>query len=213
MTSEARIAANRRNAGKSTGPRTARGKAAVAGNALRHGLRAEKLVTFDEEDGEFQSFLDKQRDAFAPADATEEQLVERIAFCMWRMRRIYRVEAEMFNAFRRTSPQFHDTEMATVFDCAAATMTVVSRYEIALDRALHRAYVMLERRQARRRGETVPAPISVDVGGLEAVAPALEMAAESEILRTKPILPAESEAATDPARQSAPAARPALTAR
>lgn len=198
MPSEAQIAANRRNAGKSTGPKTARGKAAVAGNALRHGLRAEKLVTFDEADGEFQSFLDQQREAFAPTDAAEEQLVERIAFCMWRMRRIYRVEAEMFNAFRRTAPQFHDTEMATVFDCAAEKMTVVSHYEVALDRALHRAYVRLERRQARRRGENVPAPISIDVTGVEAVAPALGMASEPENLRTKPILPRETEVITQP---------------
>jgi hypothetical protein len=40
MTSEAKIAANRRNAQRSTGPRTARGKAHVRRNALQHGLAA-----------------------------------------------------------------------------------------------------------------------------------------------------------------------------
>ena len=40
MTSEAKIAANRRNAQRSTGPRTALGKARVRRNALRHGLAA-----------------------------------------------------------------------------------------------------------------------------------------------------------------------------
>jgi len=39
-TSEAKIAANRRNAGLSTGPRTLRGKLHSARNALRHGLAA-----------------------------------------------------------------------------------------------------------------------------------------------------------------------------
>jgi hypothetical protein len=40
MTSEAKIAANRRNAQRSTGPRTAPAKARVRKNALRHGLAA-----------------------------------------------------------------------------------------------------------------------------------------------------------------------------
>jgi hypothetical protein len=40
MTSEAKIAANRRNALRSTGPRTAAGKMRVRRNALRHGLAA-----------------------------------------------------------------------------------------------------------------------------------------------------------------------------
>ena len=38
MTSPAKMRANRRNAQKSTGPRTRAGKSVVAGNALRHGL-------------------------------------------------------------------------------------------------------------------------------------------------------------------------------
>jgi hypothetical protein len=40
MASPDSIAANRRNARSSTGPRTAAGKRTVAGNALRHGLTA-----------------------------------------------------------------------------------------------------------------------------------------------------------------------------
>src|SRR2546421_474456 len=39
MASERQIAANRRNAQNSTGPRTAAGKARAADNARRHGLR------------------------------------------------------------------------------------------------------------------------------------------------------------------------------
>jgi hypothetical protein len=46
MTSEAKIAANPRNGQRSTGPRTALGKARVRRNALRHGLAA--LVVGDQ---------------------------------------------------------------------------------------------------------------------------------------------------------------------
>jgi len=41
---EKRLAANRRNALKSTGPRTKEGKARASMNALKHGLRASSLA-------------------------------------------------------------------------------------------------------------------------------------------------------------------------
>ena len=53
MTSQARIAANRCNAAKSTGPRTAEGKAIVAQNAVKHGLLAQEVVIKGEDPQEF----------------------------------------------------------------------------------------------------------------------------------------------------------------
>jgi len=43
VTSDRQVLANRRNALKSTGPKTAKGKAAVGANALKHGLTARIL--------------------------------------------------------------------------------------------------------------------------------------------------------------------------
>lgn len=205
MASEAQITANRRNAAKSTGPKSERGTAAAAQNSLRHGLRAEKLTCFDEDAADFAAFHQGQVAAFAPADEAEAQLVERITLCAWRLRRSARVEADMFNAFRRTTPQFHDTEIATVFDIAAPRMTTLSRYEVALDRALQRALLMLERRQAQRRGEIVPAPIAIEVTGLEMIE-TLDPArgAHPENFQTKPISSIDSA----PAAAAAPCAAP-----
>ena len=44
MSTEKQIEANRRNAEKSTGPRTPDGKARASQNSLKHGLTAEQVV-------------------------------------------------------------------------------------------------------------------------------------------------------------------------
>lgn len=47
MTTELRISANRRNAAKSTGPKTTAGKHRASGNALRHGLTSQGSANTD----------------------------------------------------------------------------------------------------------------------------------------------------------------------
>lgn len=197
MASEAQIAANRRNAEKSTGPKSARGKAAVSRNALRHGLTAERIICFDESEADFAPFEAGLRRTLDPADPVEAQLTEHIVLCAWRLRRAYRVEAELFNAFRRMQPQFPATEIATVFDRAPTQIMALSRYETALDRALHRTFLMLECRQARRRGESVSAPeavaLALTLDGLDR----LSAPVHSENYETKPIFAAESASAVE----------------
>jgi hypothetical protein len=206
MTTEAQRAANRRNAEKSTGPKTEHGKETVSRNALRHGLRAEKVLTFDETNADFQAFLDGQREAFEPADAIEEQLVERIAMCAWRLRRIYRAEADVVDCWRNADIGVReDLDIGAAFDSDPSEMSALSRYEAALDRAFHRAYVMLERRQAKRRGENVPAPLTVAVAGFRGTIRAEEVGAKTENFQTKPIFRGESEPA------AASSASPTLT--
>src|SRR5260370_17219832 len=49
MTSQKQIEANRRNALKSTGPRSQRGREAVRLNSVTHGLTAKSIITHGEE--------------------------------------------------------------------------------------------------------------------------------------------------------------------
>jgi len=93
MTTNKQMAANRRNARKSTGPKTAAGKDRAKGNALKHGLTAAQITVFDERPEDFESFYSGLLAALSPVGALEEQLVERIAVCAWRLRRVYRIEA------------------------------------------------------------------------------------------------------------------------
>lgn len=73
MASEAQILANPLNAPKSTGPRTAEGKAAVWRNAVKHGLTARSIVVTGEDPGESpkKKSLRPIRPATGPAKRTQ----------------------------------------------------------------------------------------------------------------------------------------------
>jgi len=59
MATQAQIQANRLNAEKSTGPRTADGKRKASQNALKHGLLAQTMVIAGEDVGEFEFYRDE----------------------------------------------------------------------------------------------------------------------------------------------------------
>ena len=171
MASPAQITANRRNAAKSTGPRTADGKAVTARNALRHGLTAEQVVLFDETAESFAAFHAALRAAYAPADAVEEELVERIVICAWRLRRAARVEAGLIE---RAVDEFKGwgidgVGIGRAFGHAGSNIARVIFYESIIDRALRRAQMQLERRQTQRRGEAGVPPLAVTVAGGEEI--------------------------------------------
>jgi len=98
MTSEARINANRLNAQKSTGPRTAEGKAAVAQNAVKHGLSARCDVIRGEDQKEFEQYREEMFWELNPAGVMQSRLTERIVSLAWRLRRAERLQNEAFDA-------------------------------------------------------------------------------------------------------------------
>jgi len=188
MATPSQIAANRRNAAGSTGPRTKEGRAVASRNSLKHGLTAAQVVLiFGETEDDFARFHEGMREAFSPADAIEEQLVERVVLCAWRLRRAYRAEAGTMNDELREAQNYwrrHGTgekrnwHSGIAFSRAAWKFETISRYEATLERSLHRALLTLERRQARRQGEPVSAPIAVQVDTLDDGAPAEPVALE-----------------------------------
>lgn len=94
--SEKQIAANRRNAQRSTGPKTIQGKAIASRNSLKHGLLAKEVVITEGENPEsreeFDNVLSDLTEQFSPQGALEEILVEKIAVAYWRLRRAHRYE-------------------------------------------------------------------------------------------------------------------------
>ena len=95
-TSRKKIEANRKNALKSTAPKTPEGKRKVSKNTLKHGIFAKEIV-IDSGDGkesmaEFEGLLEGLRNDYAPKGSVEEMLVAEIAINYWRLRRVRKYE-------------------------------------------------------------------------------------------------------------------------
>ena len=90
------LAANRRNARKSTGPRTPEGKAVSRYNALKHGILAKAVIPPAlepyESRADFDGLVEAFKDQFAPATPLEALLVQQVAVIYWRLARLYRAE-------------------------------------------------------------------------------------------------------------------------
>jgi hypothetical protein len=83
-----KVRANRANAKKSTGPKTLSGKEKVSGNALSHGLTAEKHVIIGESIDEFNTFKDSMFKVYEPNGAYEEEIFIKLVELLWRLRRV-----------------------------------------------------------------------------------------------------------------------------
>jgi hypothetical protein len=111
MTSAKQIASNRRNATKSTGPTSPAGKAAVARNAVKHGLSAEHIVVVEplERREDWERHYAAIMEDLAPQGAVEAVLAERIAILAWRLQRSVKLETAMVRTSQETvEDDLHD---------------------------------------------------------------------------------------------------------
>ena len=97
--SQARLAANRANAQKSTGPRTAEGKATASRNATTHGLTSKSLLTPTILEGEsqedFDDLLNDYTQRFRPVDGLEARMVHNMVGIEWQLRRMRLIEESL----------------------------------------------------------------------------------------------------------------------
>ena len=153
-TPEPRTRANRANAKLSTGPRTESGKQRSSQNALSHGLTARTAVLPTEDPEAYQRHIQQFLDEYAPANATETQLVHEMADTSWRLNRIPFLEAELLS--RATNPP---TEQAAIdFDIVDAhrALATLGLHGARLSRQFHKAVEQLrdiqqERHRLQRR--------------------------------------------------------------
>ena len=94
MSTQKQINANRKNAQKSTGPKSDEGKAAVSQNAVKHGIFAQSVIT-GENQADYEAFHDNLLTEMNPVGTMETILAERAANLWWRLKRAERMQNEV----------------------------------------------------------------------------------------------------------------------
>jgi len=155
MATDAQIAANRRNALASTGPRTPEGRTASSGNATKHGLASGFRVLTNENQEEFDQLVAEYNRAFAPANVHERFLVEELAQARWRLARARRLEATVFaNLTLGSDDSENDWRFINaIVTGSAAPFYAMQRYIASAERTSHRALKYLN---ALRNGGPAP---------------------------------------------------------
>ena len=114
MTSLKQLEANRRNALKSTGPRTENGKHASRRNALRHGFTAETVIEPLEDPEEYRRFETAIVAEYLPQTPAERELVHRLASLFWRLRRATSIETGLLRMQSEILHWFRNSRRSTV---------------------------------------------------------------------------------------------------
>jgi len=164
----------RANGAKSHGPVTPEGRATSSRNSLRHGFTAKSVVLPTESQEDFLALLDSYTYHFNPQGGVEMDLVQAMAAARWRLQRICNIEAALLSTelVRRAEDIDEEFEnmknvdrLAWVFEKLAdhgQALSLIVRYEGALNRSYDRAFKQLHMLQSARRraqpNEPKPAP-------------------------------------------------------
>ncbi len=115
------------------GPKTQHGKAIASRNATTHGLFARDIVlpALGEDPGGYQQVQDEWTQQLAPRNLLEQHYVEKIAAASWRLRRLHRWQAQIFEDDTLTEDERLDR------------LDKVLRHETALQRQIDTAVKLL----------------------------------------------------------------------
>ena len=91
------IEANRRNSQLSTGPTSSAGKAAIRMNALKTGIDAQSQIITGEDPDALERLTTQYYDRYQPQGPEEIALIDDAVSSDWLLRRLRKVEAEMWN--------------------------------------------------------------------------------------------------------------------
>jgi hypothetical protein len=167
MTSQKQIDANRRNAQKSTGPRTAAGKSIISTNAYKHGIFAESPTIVGENTTAFATLKQSLLDRFQPATPEEEILVATITRNAWLLERFSNVEVQVWDLRLNRLDEDNEAHMLnplaiahdSVYHCLGKLQCRID----SADRAYRRNLECLLKLQASHQTTLVPPAILLPV--------------------------------------------------
>ena len=154
------IDANRRNAKKSTGPKTETGKIRSSLNGWRHGLTGQVLTMAEEDREAFEKFAREYRLALFPIGPIELQIAQSIAEDEWRLSRARAIEnnvialghSNMAGDVNTINTQMHAAmTQARVFWRDPDKFALLSLYEQRISRKMERNEARLKALQTERR--------------------------------------------------------------
>jgi hypothetical protein len=151
MSTIKQIEANRLNAKKSTGPRSAEGKAASSMNALKSGIDAQSHIIRGEDQALLDALTTEYLERFRPAAPEERFYVATLIRDDWQLRRLSKADAqiweyEMDSAFSLNK----DSPLGHAFSRGDRVFIRLQRRIDTAERSYQRALRELERLQAIR---------------------------------------------------------------
>lgn len=177
MISEKQLQANTQNA-QLGGVKMPEDKAISRFNAVKHGILRQSLTEYEE--GLYPNLLEELLEEFNPIGVVEVMLVERIALCYLRLFRVAKSEREFMesklnpritrnpvldNLTRGYGEEVVEEGYKTKLDVSVIRSLehTILRYETTIERSMYKALHELQRLQAARLGQKVPAPLAVDI--------------------------------------------------
>src|SRR5579875_3042167 len=158
--SDARLRANRRNAQKSTGPKTEAGKQRSALNATRHGILSQVIHLPEEEMASYNEFTDRYVNSLAPIGAVETELANACADLQFRLHRLAAAEHNLFaighdeqgERWNTGHPESHAAlTMAETLRRSGDPLALLTLYESRLNRRFLQTLKQLREIQADRK--------------------------------------------------------------
>ena len=150
MATEKQIAANRRNAQKSTGPKSPEGKAKVSQNRTVYGLCGNFRVMDEiEEQENYDTLLSRFVDELNPSDQRQHELVVKMAKHTWLSNRALRMQGNCFVLEEKTPEQKKDGD--TPVRIEEHSLQLSMRYHTTHDRAYQRAAAEFDKLKKEER--------------------------------------------------------------
>jgi hypothetical protein len=157
------IEANRLNAQKSTGPRSAEGKAVSSMNALKSGIDAQSLLIRGEDPAGLEALIAEYVERFRPASVEQRLYVDTLIRDDWQLRRLAKADAQIWEHQMQSTWKL--SEICPIGEAFCRGDATFLRLQRRID-AVQRSYRLTLHELERLQSQPEPPPIEVPAASL-----------------------------------------------